>query len=283
MIHTTINLSVPYAEKINNNGFQPTVTTYILDNYPQIDPSRKRPLILICPGGGYQHLSPREAEPIAIQMNAMGFHACVLRYSIVDNPEVPMCFPSSFLDACQAIALIRSRAEEWNVDPDKIVVAGFSAGGHLAATVGVHWKNQMVQEYLHLKSEQVKPNALLLCYPVITAGEFAHRGSIQNVLGTSTVSPDFVSLEKQVSSDVPPTFMWHTYSDETVPVENSLLFANELRKNKIPLELHIFAKGLHGLALASQETAPDNYPAIIQPECQIWVNLFGTWLKALYK
>lgn len=284
MIHTTINLPM---HSIENNGFQPTLTTYIIDNSVEIDSERKRPLVLICPGGAYGFTSDREAEPIALKMNALGFHACVLRYSVA-----PMDFPAALIDLCEAVYCVRSYAAEWNVDSDRIIVAGFSAGGHLAASLGVYWNAPFIRKYSpHCTSELIKPNALLLSYPVITAGEFAHKGSIVNCLGDSKhIVGDFVpeadkdptlqlSLEKLVNTHVPPTFLWHTYADEAVSVENSLLFASALRKNNVPFELHIFSQGPHALGLATEETACSSNPNLLQADCAKWPELFAAWVK----
>ncbi|MCQ2612391.1 MAG: alpha/beta hydrolase [Treponemataceae bacterium] len=275
MICQKINLPVQYAAKgIKNNGFQPTLTTYILDT-PEYYGERKRPLVLVCPGGGYAYTSDREAEPIALKMTGMGFNACVLRYSCA-----PMDFPAALLDAAEAMYYIRVHADEWNVDPEQIYVCGFSAGSHLAASFGVFWNSGLIQEYLSYKPEEMRPDGLLLCYPVITSGEKAHHGSITNVLGSQATDPEMVakmSLENQVTKDVPPVFIWHTFEDGAVPVENSLLFASALRKENIPFELHIFEHGAHGLSLANAETSlPDM--SQINDACAVWPELAAKWI-----
>lgn len=215
--------------------------------------------------------SDREAEPIAIRMNAMGFNACVLRYSIR-----PATFPTALLELSMAVALIRKNAEQWNVDVNKVIVAGFSAGGHLATSLGVFWNRRFLSESLGIANDVIKPNGLLLSYPVITSGTYAHKGSFISLLGEN-----YVSLEKQVSTDTPPTFLWHTYADNAVPVENSFLFAGAILKNKVPFEMHIYPKGAHGLSLGTEETKGKDHEWNLQPEVANWIEMAGLWIKGL--
>jgi acetyl esterase/lipase len=283
MIHATIELPVQYHSTPANTNQSPTLTTYLLENFETLDPLRKRPLIIICPGGGYEHLSVREGEAVAIRMNSLGFQAAILNYSLA-----PMNFPAAICDAAEAVQYARQHAAQWYIDPDKIVLCGFSAGGHLAASLGCFWnrapvittQNSLFKDVSY-KPAQIRPNAILLCYPVITSGEFCHERSIQNVLGTTThIDRAFVSLEKQVTDDVPPVFMWHTNADETVSAENSLLFATALRQHHIPFEYHLFSCGVHGLGLATAETSVPS-GRTIEPECAVWPELFATWFKEL--
>ncbi len=154
-----------------------------------------------------------------------------------------------------------------------MIVCGFSAGGHLSASLGVFWDREFVWEALGLTGEKVRPDGLILAYPVISSGEFAHRGSFEHLTGRSgeTKGEELLSLERQAGPQTPPVFMWHTAADGTVPVENSLLFAMALRKAGVSLELHIFPEGRHGLALASEETAKDmddGRGTYVVPACQ---------------
>lgn len=278
MLHERIDLPVNYKGKISNSNQKPFITTYLLDNYENLDPNRLRPLIVICPGGGYEHLSVRESEAVAIKMNSLGFQAIILNYSLA-----PMEFPASLCDLAEAIVLARKKAGEWHVDPNKIVAAGFSAGGHLAATLGCYWNAGLLQELLPYQPLETKPNALLLSYPVITADiRYCHEASIRNVLGPGCEDErDFVSLENHVSKDVPPTFMWHTNEDKSVPAENSMFFANALRSAGINFEYHLFSKGIHGLALANEETSkPDG--ETVEKQCAIWPELFANWLETAF-
>ena len=275
MIHEKIRLPVQYRNKgIRNNNYTPILETYILKNTPEIDSARKRPLVIVCPGGGYVMTSEREAEPIAVKMNSLGFHSCVLYYSCA-----PMDFPAAYLDLCEAVHYVRTHADEWNVDARQVIVCGFSAAGHLAASLGVWWNTDFSKKYLPYTADDIKPNGLMLGYPVITSGEYRHDGSIHGLLGDRYDELDlrhFVSLETQVNSNVPPVFMWHTDEDDCVPLENTLLFASALRKQHIPLELHIFRKGGHGLSLATAETAHDRDQIV--DECSVWPDLFASWV-----
>ncbi|MBQ4537731.1 MAG: alpha/beta hydrolase [Lachnospiraceae bacterium] len=247
----------------------------------------KRPLILLCPGGGYGRTSDRESEPMALKFLAMGYHVAILRYSCA-----PAKFPTSLWELASAMKLIHDKAEEWNVDADKIVVQGCSAGGHLAASLGMFWDQNFVAEGIGLSAEEhdiLKPYGMILCYPVITSGEFAHRGSFENLLGQAVEEDEIakkkellekLSLEKQVSSKTPKTFIWHTFSDQSVPVENSLLLVSALRKEGISTEFHMYPNGGHGLALANMLTAKADGKGV-QEECTTWIELAATWLENL--
>ena len=219
--------------------------------------------------------SDREAEPIALRFAAAGCNAVVVRYSCV-----PARFPAALFELSYAVAKVRENAQEWNVDTDRIAVCGFSAGGHLAASFSTLWNRDFVKEYFDYQGGENKPNGMILGYPVITSGEHAHGGSFENLLGEKTADPillELVSAEKQVSSDTPPAFIWHTFDDACVPVENSLVLAQALAKEKISTELHIYPKGPHGLALASRETGD----FAVVPECQNWIDMAIRWLKNL--
>ncbi len=262
--------------EININENQASIITYILDNSKEIDENRVRPMVIICPGGGYRFLSDREAEPIAIQMNAMGFHACILRYSVY-----PAAFPTALMQLAYTVAYIREHAKEWNVCTNKIIVAGFSAGGHLAASLGTLWQEGFLEEMLPISKDKYRPNGMILSYPVINSGDFAHRDSFEALLQDKYLKlREEVSLENKVSKFTPPAFIWHTYADQVVPVENSLLFAMAMRKNNIPVELHIYPRGDHGLALANEETEHKMFHTIY-PECQNWISMAGSWLRNL--
>lgn len=276
MRYEVFDINIDYQTiNVDNGGFQPKMSVYLPDNSPEIQIDRKHPTVVICPGGGYAMTSDREAEPIALRFAAAGCNAVVVRYSCV-----PARFPAALFELSYAVAKVRENAQEWNVDTDRIAVCGFSAGGHLAASFSTLWNQDFVKEYFDYQGGENKPNGMILGYPVITSGEHAHGGSIENLLGEKTADPillELVSAEKQVSSDTPPAFIWHTFDDACVPVENSLVLAQALAKEKISTELHIYPKGPHGLALASRETGD----FAVVPECQNWIDMAIRWLKNL--
>lgn len=262
------------------------LTCYLKDN-TEGRPHARRRAVVICPGGGYEFCSTREAEPVAMQFLAMDCQAFVLSYS-----TAPASFPAALRELALAVAVIRAHAREWHIDEKRVIVCGFSAGGHLAASLGVFWDREFVWEALGLKKkEEARPDGLILAYPVISSGEFAHRGSFEHLTGLSGERKErnglreLLSLERQTGPQTPPVFMWHTAADATVPVENSLLFAMALRKAGVSLELHIFPEGRHGLALASQETAKDmddGRGTYVVPACQQWIRLAGVWLTGQF-
>ena len=254
------------------------VITYFLSNSPEIDPQRKRPVVVICPGGGYAMTSDREAEAIAMKFLGAGIHAVVLRYSVS-----PSRYPVALRELAFTVSYLRKHAEEFHVDPEKIIIQGSSAGGHLAASYGVFWKKKtFLAEELCVNAEELRPNGLILSYPVITSGPKAHRDSFYQLLGERYGElVDEMSLEHQVSEDTPKTFLWHTAPDDCVPVENSLLFFEALHEKGIPVELHIYPEGGHGLALATEETADKRNGYGIQEECQSWISLAIDWALRL--
>lgn len=237
---------------------------------------QKRPMVLICPGGGYEKTSFREGEPLAMHFLSRGYHACVLRYSVA-----PCRFPVQVLEVGAAVKQIREHAKEWNVDEERIFVQGSSAGGHLAASYGIFWNQEFMASKLKTDSEQLKVRGLLLSYPVITADpRYQHPGSFENLLGEKrSICEDAMSLERQVTHAMPPCFIWHTAKDGTVPVENSLLMAMALRRVKVPVELHIFPEGEHGLSLASPLVERTDGSGI-QKECAQWIHLADAWLDS---
>lgn len=252
----------------SDDGFRPTLDAYILKS------EAPRPAVLVLPGSGYVQCSPREAEALALRFNAAGFHAFVLWYSCA-----PRRHPVPILDCARAFTIIRSRSGEWRLDSSRIAMMGFSAGGHLALS----------QTLFHRESYAVVPgvtpesgraDALMLCYPVISSGEFAHQGSFDALLGENP-SPallKLLSLENQIAAGLPPVFLWHTCADQSVPVENSLLLAGALRRAGIPLEMHLFPEGKHGLSLAVEETDGGDRENVNLHAAQ-WFSLCLNWLK----
>ena len=207
--------------------------TYFLDLSPEV-PIDRRPTVIVCPGGGYAFTSDREAEPIAMRLNAAGMNAVVMRYSVA-----PAHFPTALLEVASAVRYVRETGVQYGCDPDRVFLIGFSAGGHLAASYGNFWSRPFVAEALGCDAELLRPNGQVLSYPVITAGPYAHRGSFECLLGDRCeAEKESVSLEYSVTRETPPTFIWHTQPDDCVPVENALLFVSRAaegrRENGVP-------------------------------------------------
>ncbi len=244
------------------------VTTYIVDDPLELD--RKRPVAVICPGGAYEFVSPREGEPVALAFNAAGFHAVVVNY------RIKTLFPAALVDLSDAVCMVRNNAEKWRIDIDKVVVCGFSAGGHLAASLGVFYDRESA---IINAGGLNKPNGMILCYPVITSDINAHKGSIRNIAGDNEKIARKLSLEKQVTASCPPAFIWHSFTDAIVPVQNSIYMAQALTDNQIPIELHIFPNGPHGMSAANEYVAECEDGD--RPEVHAWLKMAVDWINNL--
>ncbi|MFU8780437.1 MAG: alpha/beta hydrolase [Kiritimatiellia bacterium] len=215
---------------------QPEITCWLPDTNPT------GAAIVILPGGGYAALAPHEGQGYAEYFSQAGVACFVTKYRLGSGTHH---HPAMLEDALAAIATIRTHANDFGIDPDKIGIMGSSAGGHLAAHTLVAWNRYQTNVSL-------RPSFGILCYPVIaSSGPYAHAGSMQNLLGASPTPSALteVACEKHVTPDTPPCFLWHTVEDQAVPVENSLLFAQALRQHGVPFELHIYPDGRHGLGL----------------------------------
>ena len=236
----------------------PTITPYLLAA------ERPRGAVIVCPGGGYAGLAPHEGEPVAQWLNGAGISALVLRYRVA-----PYRHPCPLLDVQRAIRTVRQRATEWGIDPEKVAVLGFSAGGHLTATAGTHYDAGDAGAVDPVDRQGCRPDAIVPCYAVITFGEHRHNGSLVNLLGAD--APEdlrrSLSAELQVTSDTPPAFVWHTADDGGVPALNSLMFAVALARHSVPFELHVYESGRHGLGLATGD-----------PRVGTWTHACAAWL-----
>lgn len=230
-----------------------TLTTYVQD-----ENWKKRDAILVIPGGGYGCVcSDREGEPIALAFTARGVNAFVLNYSV----GAKALFPRPLADAFLAMAYIRDHAEEYCIDPERVFCVGFSAGGHLAASLGTFWHLQSALDMAGVSSDRTRPAGMILCYAVLSAGEMAHKGSFYNILGTTTPTDgqlDLYSIEKHIDDRTVPAFFMHTADDAVVPVQNALLTAQAMADKKRPFELHIYPHGPHGVALGDWQTGRGN-------------------------
>ena len=241
-----------------------SVTGYIHEDYDTLTAHKIRPAMMICPGGAYRWLSPREKDPAALRFFALGYQAFLLEYSTGERAAAYR----PLRELAEAMRAVRGRAREWHIDSGKVAVLGFSAGGHLAASLGALWDDPALA-----LGPDCRPDALVLCYPVVTTGEFAHRESIENVTGGDAALREALSLENRIGPGMPPTFVWHCVGDESVPVENTLLLASAMQRAGVLYECHLFDGGAHGISMCNQEVETP-YPA-----CAAWVPLCETWLN----
>lgn len=257
-------------------NFTATMQCYIPVKSREIDLDRKFPAVVILPGGGYKFTSDREAEPIALSFAAAGFAAFLVRYSCV-----PAVFPQALCEAAEAIATVRARAEEFSVDPHKIAVCGFSAGGHLAASISTMYGSDAVLANLGGKPEDYRPDAQILCYPVISM-QCPHVGSFKNLLGDAYTEEkaQAFSLETLVTEATPPAFLWATATDASVPVKNTYLFASALADHGVPAEVHVYPAGPHGLGLSNWVTTKDPKKMVVIPRA--WMGEATRWLTDLF-
>lgn len=243
----------------------PTITYYPAINNPT------RAAILICPGGGYTTLAmDHEGKQIAQWFNGLGVTAIILKYRINNYENKKYGYPAAFNDASRAMRTIRSHAAQWNLDTAKIGIIGFSAGGHLASTLGTHFDQGNLSATDPIEKMSSRPSFMILCYPVITMTDpFTHSYSRQMLLGKEPDAKlvELLSNEKQVKANTPPTFIFQTNADNAVPAENSVYFYLALRKEHIPAEMHIFEPGQHGLGLAQRDSV-----------LSVWPSLLKTWL-----
>ncbi len=234
-------------------------------------PDHKHPAIVICPGGAYASVSEREGEPVAKKFYAAGCHTFVLQYSVMGRAR-------NFEPLCQLAATfiqIRRNAEQWKVDASKVIVCGFSAGGHLAASLGTLFNDEAFQRVFK-QPDHIRPDAMLLGYPVITSDEHTHGDTLKFVSGDAPKGSnayDYWGLNRHVDSQTPPTFLWHTATDELVPVENSLKMAMALSAAGVPYELHVFPSGGHGMSVCTNEVNCSN------PYNARWIDWSIEWLR----
>lgn len=240
----------PYA-----GDFLPNIVPYLHDD------DKVRPAMLVVPGGGYAVVSPTEGEIVAKRFYEAGYQTFVLTYTTNAFRIAPVD-RQALADISRAVRCIRRHAKEWRVSGDKVACCGFSAGGHLVASLAVHYQEQR-EDAGGFAGISNRPDAVVLCYPVITSGEKAHRDSFTLLLGENAGEEQlaWASLENHVTADTPPVFLWHTITDDLVPVENSIYFAQACHKAGVPCELHLFMEGPHGMSLATRQWAAGDFGA----------------------
>jgi acetyl esterase/lipase len=250
-------------------GDKPTLTYFLPPKDKAIGTA-----VLICPGGGYAGLAADyEGDDVAKWLNSFGVAGIVLRYRH-GHSGAGYQHPDPLNDAQRSMSIIRSRANELNIDPDKIGVLGFSAGGHLASSLGTHYHTGKINSSDPIERISCRPDFMILIYPVITMNlPYTHQGSRENLLGKNPDQElvDLMSNEKQVNSKTPPAFLVHTTEDSVVPVENSIMFYSALRKAGVPVEMHIYLKGGHGFGLGINKGEVSTWPGL----CRTWMYTLG--------
>lgn len=291
-----------FKKRIGNNGA--TATFYLQEPNKEIDINRKSPVMVVVPGGAYMWTSWREEEPIALDFLGKGFSCIVAEYATEgldfydgkhDYSKDPVsAFPKPVVDLAKIIAYIREHSNQWSLDTDSINVIGFSAGGNVTAQLGVYWNTNWLEKLVGKSRKEYKPSSICLSYG---ASHMAHAeekdrykkiknmGS-QKMIDYATLGNNQsedrirkVNMLDTVTSDVPPTFIWHTMEDPYVPVASALYFASQLEKEMVPFELHIYQKGKHGLALADLRTDSKKDRSQSNEQAATWKKLYLGWLK----
>ncbi len=257
MIHMdSIDLYELYSQFATDRGQGGQLTSYALEPIQKVDPNRRFPAVLILPGGAYQWVSPREAEPVAMRFLSRGFSCFILNYSCA-----PSRFPVALREAAMAMDYIRTNADRFHIDPGHVAALGFSAGGHLCGTLGTLYDAKEVTDIA--TGAQIRPDALVLCYPVSVSNGRTHEDSFTNLCGEDKTLKDRLSLDRLVRRDMMPVFLWHTRTDDSVPVDGTMRLAAALAANDVPFSLHVFAEGRHGLATGDDLVyRRDNLPPV---------------------
>lgn len=290
MIHQTYRIS---------DTSQAFMTSYILDDGEFGRKGMKRPAVVICPGGGYTMVSRNEGEPVALFFNRHGYHAFVVEYSVkIENP-----FPTALCELARAMSIVRENAEEWLIS-EKVYVTGFSAGGNLALSLGIYAENAIITEGLGLTAGQVMPSGIILGYPAVTLHPKQKEGSIPPAvieLMDKGLIPDFrgpnireillghekvteeeaetLNLLQYLHPKLPPVFIWGSYEDSIIPATDLTLLASRLYELKVPCELHMFARGPHGMSLC--DLTVKNKEELKEYSMNYWTNMCIKWLEQL--
>lgn len=243
------------------------VCGYLWDKNPKYKLPHRRPALIVCPGGAYEFITQKEADAPAFEYLTMGYQVFTVKYACKE--EAANLSPLKQL--AEVVRFLRAHCDEFSIDKDKIAVMGFSAGGHLAASLGTYW-----QKTSWGLGNECKPNALILCYPVISTKEYTQIDTAQWVSGGDKKVLDIMNLQDHITENYPPTFIWAGGEDSLVPTENSLMLAAKLRQNGVPFELHLFATGEHGTSVCTYEVeSPDEI-------CRQWVSLSKNWVNKLF-
>lgn len=226
-----------------------------------------KPCVVICPGGGYRILaSEHEGTDVAKYFNSIGMHALVLKYRIPSDDHQPDKKMAPLQDAQRAVQMVREHAKDWKVDPDKVGIMGFSAGGHLASSLAVHYDDIKIKENNKIS---VRPDFQILGYPVISFSKFSHVGSRKNLLGKDSTESmmNYFSNEMHINSNTPIAFLVHAKDDKVVPIENSFIYVDALKSNGVEAELFVYETGGHGFGMINKTSS------------ESWINAMKSWLQ----
>ena len=270
----TINL-YEYFGMPRKQGVSGYLKCLIKDQSNTYGQKYKYPAMLVLPGGGYAYCSPREADPIAIRYSVYGFQTFILDYTQASIEN----YPTQFLEAAMAMIYIRENTDMYSIGKDMVCAVGFSAGGHLCGCLATLFDDPIAQKIFSKRANLIRPDAVVLSYPVITSGAKAHSGSFDNLCGNDQNLREYLSLEKRVKNNSSPAFLWHTFEDGAVPVFNSLAYALSCENNNVPFSLHIYEKGGHGLATAELDTNPQAVLNKTSMSANKWLKLSVKWLK----
>ncbi len=261
-----------YFGKERKDGYMGYLNVYAPKECCVLEKNRKRPAVLVIAGGGYNHVSKREQEPVAFKFLSEGFSAFTLEYTCAPNGV----YPVQLLEACMAMAYIRENAEKYEIKEDKVCAIGFSAGGHLCASLHCLYNDEVVVSYLGERARLCRPDAVILGYSVLTYDKNAPCGSILKVSGGDEGLKKMLSMDKRVHKKVCPAFIFATFEDRIVPMENSLKYAMALRKKKIPFEMVVFEKGVHGFSTANSVACSQARQVL--PRVATWFEQAMGWL-----
>ncbi len=239
----------------------------------QMDPARRHPAMLIIAGGAYVRVSEREREPVAYGCLRGGWSAFMLDYSCA-----PHSYPVALREAVMAMTYIKKNAEELYVDTEMVCAMGFSAGGHVLGCLANLWNDGRCEDIIRSCGICPRPEAAIYCYPVVTTGDRAHRESAYNISGGDAALEEYLSIERHITPQSPPAFIWHTYEDGSVPVSNSLMLASAYEAAGVPFALHIFEKGVHGMSTADSLCYPAGAIPPHSTDVPKWLSMALTWL-----
>ncbi|EPC4574847.1 TPA: alpha/beta hydrolase [Klebsiella variicola subsp. variicola] len=292
--------------KINDTSY---FTTYLLESKISMNTYKKRPALIVCPGGAYLFKATKEGESVAIEFLSRGYNTFILNYSTLfpdresfemrsgENSDI--LYPKQVIELLEVINIVKKNSDEWGIDKDKIFILGFSAGGHVAGSVAVHWNNNAMLQYLTFipENEELKPSGVILCYPMLNGDilkyiqtderkEISNQHSyIKKVIGGLENSQDHkmhgLDLSQFITSETPPIFLWHTTEDRITRAEDTTLFVSRLLKEGVPCEYHLFMKGKHGMGLCNSVAAKNS--SDINESCSYWINLADNWMRGIKK